>query len=150
MVFFISIVYYYTCLAINFCNNLTDTAEVVELERTIKYTVVQNGKFADVCVECSFSDDSQDSCVVIIHEVLSCPDLTFPCDTFIMNIEASRKLNRSGERAYGCIQTVNLTFYEVGVIGGELVSTLDTPGTYKFLASLKLMKYYHRSGNFCH
>ena len=108
---------------------IIDTAEVMEPERTIKYTVVRDG-FPNVCVECSFSDGSQHSCVVIIHEVLSCPDLSFPCDAFIMNIEASHKLNRSGERAYGCIQTINLTFYEVGVIGGELVSTLSVPGTY--------------------
>ena len=101
---------------------------MVEPEQTIKYTVKHG--FANVCVECSFSDNSQHSCVVIIHEQISCPDLSFPCDTFIMNIETSRSLNRSGERAYGCIQTVNLTFYEVGVIGGELVSTLTTPGMY--------------------
>ena len=37
-----------------------------------------------------------------------------------MNIESSHKFNRSGDTAYGCIEGVNLTHYQVGVIGGVM------------------------------
>ena len=33
-----------------------------------------------------------------------------------MNIESSYKFNRSGDTAYGCIEGVNLTEYQIGVI----------------------------------
>ena len=36
-----------------------------------------------------------------------------------MNIESSYKFNRSGDTAYGCIEGVNLTKYQIGVIGSH-------------------------------
>ena len=36
----------------------------------------------------------------------------------LMDIESSHKFNRSGDTAYGCIEGVNMTYYQVGVING--------------------------------
>ena len=46
----------------------------------------------------------------------------------LMNIESSHKFNRSGGTAYGCIERVNLTDYQVGVIGGRLIDTPEEKG----------------------
>ena len=46
----------------------------------------------------------------------------------LMDIESSHKFNRSGDAAYGCIEGVNLTDYQVGVIGGRLIDTLEEEG----------------------
>ena len=40
----------------------------------------------------------------------------------LMNIESSHKFDRSGDTASGCIEGVNLTDYQVGVIGGRMIS----------------------------
>ena len=39
-----------------------------------------------------------------------------------MNIESSHKFTRSGDTAYGCIEGVNLTDYQVGVFGGRRIT----------------------------
>ena len=44
----------------------------------------------------------------------------------LMNIESSHKFNRSGDTAYGCIEGVNLTENQVGVIGATLISTIKS------------------------
>jgi hypothetical protein len=40
----------------------------------------------------------------------------------LMNIEASHKISRSGDTAYGCIHGVHLTKYHIGVIDGIKVA----------------------------
>ena len=37
----------------------------------------------------------------------------------LMNIESSYKFTRSGDTASGCIEAVNLTEFQLGVIGGQ-------------------------------
>ena len=39
----------------------------------------------------------------------------------LMNIESSHKFNRSGDTAYGCIEGVNLTGYQIGIFNLEEV-----------------------------
>ena len=42
----------------------------------------------------------------------------------LMNIESSHKFNRSGDTdtAFGCIERVNLTDHQVGVVGGTKIN----------------------------
>ena len=47
----------------------------------------------------------------------------------LMNIESSHKFNRSGDTAYGCIEGVNLTDYQIGVFSLEEV--VPTPPSSK-------------------
>ena len=42
----------------------------------------------------------------------------------LMNIESSHKFNRSGDTAYGCIEGVNMTDYQIGVF--RLVEVITT------------------------
>ena len=47
----------------------------------------------------------------------------------LMNIESSHKFNRSGDTTYGCIEGVNLTDYQVGVIGDRsIISKIEDKG----------------------
>ena len=60
-------------------------------------------------------DISTTDCVAVIHQRIS--QLS---SSELINIK-SRRLNRSGENmAYGCIEGVSLTDYQVGVIGVTL------------------------------
>ena len=45
-----------------------------------------------------------------------------------MNIESSHKFTRSGDTASGCIEAVNITYYQVGVFGAILVSSTSPTG----------------------
>ena len=66
-----------------------------------------------VCITCTFLDSSTTDCVVIAHQRIS--QLS---SSGLMNIESSHKFNRSGDTAYGCIEGINITEYQIGVIGG--------------------------------
>ena len=59
------------------------------------------------------------SCLVVVHQRIS--QLS---SSGLMNIESSHKFTRSGDTAYGCIQT-NLKEYQVGVVDGKLF--VDVP-----------------------
>ena len=65
-----------------------------------------------VCITCTFLDSSTTGCVAVVHQRIS--KLSF---SGLMNIESSHKFNRSGDTAYGCIEGVNLTDYQIGIIG---------------------------------
>ena len=92
----------------------------------VEYKVTQvlnNGH--GVCVECSFLDKLAEYCVVIVHEKVHCFGIS-QCEINLTNIAASFKIARSGNKGDGCVQNINVTNFQVGVIGGRQVSHLVT------------------------
>ena len=71
-----------------------------------------------VCITCTFLDNSTTDCVAVVHHRIS--QLS---SSGLTNIESSHKFNRSGDTAYGCVEGVNLTHFQVGVIGGRMDHT---------------------------
>ena len=71
-----------------------------------------NFTLTGACITCTFLDSSTTDCVAVVHRNIS--QLS---SSGLMNIESSHKLNRSGDTAYGCIEGVNLTDYQVGAVG---------------------------------
>ena len=69
-----------------------------------------------ICINCTFLDSSTTSCVLVVHQRIS--QLS---SSGLMNIESSHKFNRSGDTAYGCIEGVNMTLYQIGVFSLEEV-----------------------------
>ena len=70
-----------------------------------------NDTTTGVCITCTFLDSSTTDCVALVHQRIS--QLT---SNELINIR-SHRLNRSGDNtAYGCIEGVNLTDYQIGVI----------------------------------
>ena len=65
-----------------------------------------------ICITCTFLESSVTGCVAVVHQRIS--QLS---SSGLINIESSHKFNRSGDTAYGCIEGVNLTEYQIGVIG---------------------------------
>ena len=72
-----------------------------------------------VCIQCTFLDKSTTDCVAVVHQRISQLN-----SNGLMNIESSQGFTRSGDTAYGCIEGVNLTKNQVGVIDAVLISTL--------------------------
>ena len=70
-----------------------------------------------VCITCTFLNSSATDCVAVVHQRISQLN-----SSGLMNIESSRKLNRSGDTASGCIEGVNVEDYQVGVVGGRRLS----------------------------
>jgi hypothetical protein len=69
-----------------------------------------------VCIMCTFPmDSSATDCVAVVHQRIS--QLS---SSGLMNI-TSHKFNRSDDMAYGCVEGVNLTGYQIGVIGAQLL-----------------------------
>ena len=60
-------------------------------------------------------DSSTTHCVVVVHQRIS--QLS---SSGLMNI-SSYRFNRSGNTAQGCIEGVNLTGYQIGVIGAQIL-----------------------------
>ena len=67
-----------------------------------------------VCITCTFLDSSATDCVAVVHQRIS--QLS---SSGLMNIESSHKFTRSGDTASGCIEAVNLTEFQIGVIGAS-------------------------------
>ena len=108
---------------------------------SIEYKVIQTPS-SGVCVECSFLDNLAEYCVVIIHEKILYNDVS-QCELNLTNIDASLKIarSRSGDTGYGCVQDVNLTNHQVGVIGGRLVPLLQTPTTGMMINVMGIIKF---------
>ena len=88
-----------------------------------------NSDETGVCITCTFLDSSTTDCVAVVHQRIS--QLS---SSGLMNIESSHKFNRSGETALGCIEEVNLTVFQVGVIGAKRrTAQLQTEGNMKLL-----------------
>ena len=81
-------------------------------QETIEYEV--NANSTGVCITCTFLDSSTTDCVAVVHQRIS--QLS---SSGLMNIESSHKLTRSGDTAYGCVEGVNLTDYQIGVVRGS-------------------------------
>ena len=76
-----------------------------------------------VCINCIFINGMNvNGCVAVVHQRIS--KLS---SSGLMNIESSHKLTRSGDTAYGCIEGVNLTDYQIGVIGSRRNIKKTTP-----------------------
>ena len=73
-----------------------------------------------VCITCTFLDSSTTDCVTVVHQRIS--QLS---SSGLMNIESSHKFTRSGDTAYGCIEGVDLEYYQVGVIGSIKLGMLS-------------------------
>ena len=69
------------------------------------------------CITCTFLDSSTNECVAVVHQ-----QIYQLSSSGLMNIESSHKFNRSGDTAYGCIEGVNWTYYQIGVINGKQVT----------------------------
>ena len=67
-----------------------------------------------VCITCIFLDSSATDCVAVVHQRISQLN-----SSGLMNIESSHKLIRSGDTASGCIEGINLTDFQTGVIGAK-------------------------------
>ena len=65
-----------------------------------------------VCVNCTLQDTSVAGCMALVHQRIS--QLS---SSGLKNIESSHKFNRSGDTAYGCIEGINLSDYQIGVVG---------------------------------
>ena len=103
--------------------------DMAEPETIIQYKVTQTST-SGVCVECSFLDESAEYCVVIIHEKVLCFGLS-QCEVNLTNIVTSFKIVRSGDKGHGCVQNINVTNYQVGVIRGSLIFTMTPSKTSK-------------------
>ena len=66
-----------------------------------------------VCITCAFLESSTTGCVAVVHQRIS--QLS---SSGLMNIESSHKFNRSGDTAYGCIEGIDVSRHQVGVIDG--------------------------------
>ena len=64
-----------------------------------------------VCITCTFLESSATDCVAVVHQRISQLG-----SSGLMNIESSHNFNRSGDTAYGCIEGINLTYQQIGVI----------------------------------
>ena len=107
-------------------NLLIIHVDMTEPETSVEYKVTQTSTSGHgVCVECSFLDKSAEYCVVIIHKKVLCFGVS-QCEINLTNIVASFKIIRSGDKGHGCIQNINTTNYQVGVIGGRQVPRLVT------------------------
>ena len=83
---------------------------------------------SDTCITCTFLDSSATDCVAVVHQRIS--QLS---SSGLMNIESSHKLTRSGDTASGCIEGVNLTEFQIGVIAvGAIQMSTSTTGQKKF------------------
>ena len=80
-----------------------------------------------VCITCTFLDSSITDCVAVVHQRISQLG-----SIGLMNIESSHKFNRSGDTAYGCIEVVNLTAYQIGVV--DLYRSVNKPITSRKLS----------------
>ena len=76
------------------------------------YYKVQNIS-TGVCITCTFLESSTTDCVAVVHRRISQLN-----SSGLMNI-SSYKFNRSDNTAQGCIEGVNLTGYQIGVIGAQ-------------------------------
>ena len=83
-----------------------------------------------VCIICTFLDSSTTDCVAVVHQQIS--QLS---SSGLMNIESSHKFNRSGDTAYGCIEGINLTLNQIGIIEGVKRTNSDSS------MSIKLCKH---------
>ena len=79
---------------------------------SVQYKLQQTPSCTEVT--CTFLDSSTTDCVAMVHQRIS--QLS---SSGLMNIESIHKFNRSGDTAHGCIEGVNLTGYQIGVIGGR-------------------------------
>lgn len=109
--------------------------DMAEPETIIQYKVTQTPT-SGVCVECSFLEESAKYCVVIIHENVLCFGLS-QCEVNLTNIVTSFKIARSGDIGHGCVQNINVTNYQVGVIRGSLIFTM-TPSK---ISKTKILTY---------
>ena len=75
-----------------------------------------------ICINCTFQDVSATGCVAVVHQRISQLG-----SSGLMNIESSHRFNRSGDIAYGCIEGVNMTDYQIGVY--SLVDVMTTTPT---------------------
>ena len=79
------------------------------------YYEVQNIS-TGVCITCTFMDSFTTGCVAVVHQRIS------QLNSSGLMIIMSYKFNRSGDdTAYGCIEGVNLTSHQIGVIGARLI-----------------------------
>ena len=86
-----------------------------------------------VCVNCTFLDNNSTGCVAVVHQRIS--QLS---SSGLMNIESSHKFTRSGDTAYGCIEGVNLSEYQIGVIDSQR-SMIET--TLSMLTCIYLLNF---------
>ena len=86
---------------------------------------------SSICITCTFVESSATDCVAVVHQRIS--QLS---SSGLMNIESSHKFNRSGNTAYGCIEGVNVTENQVGVIGATLISTIKPQMGIKIMNSV--------------
>ena len=77
-------------------------------------------------------DSSTTDCVAVVHQQIS--QLS---SSELINIR-SKRLNQSGENtAYGCIEGVSLTDYQVGVIGiSQTQKMINKNGKYYMILSM--------------
>jgi hypothetical protein len=85
----------------------------------VLFELQYNSDDSNVCITCTFVDSSTTDCVAVVHQRIS--QLS---SGGLMNIESSHKFIRSGDIAYGCIDEVNITSSQIGIIGAKQRDTI--------------------------
>ena len=72
-----------------------------------------------VCISCTFLDSSSTDCLVLVHQPVS--QLR---SSRLMNIKSSHRFTRfqTNNTAYGCIEGVNQSQYQIGVPDGKMIA----------------------------
>ena len=76
-----------------------------------------------VCITCTFLDSFVTDCVAVVHQRISQLN-----SSGLMNIESSHRFTRSGDTASGCIEAVNMDYYQVGVFGVRQILLIKNKG----------------------
>ena len=97
------------CLHLHITGNIKQSFAI---EYEVKSTSI------GVCITCAFLESSTTGCVVVVHQRIS--QLS---SSGLMNIESSHNFNRSGDTAYGCIEGLDITRHQVGVVDGSRKET---------------------------
>ena len=103
----------------SWCKYLMKMSTIADKTNLIEYRFqpFSNG----TCINCTFKSGTLTNCVVVVHQRIS--QLS---SSGLMNI-ATHKFHRFGDTASGCIEGVNLTNYQVGVIGGRKITPTTDP-----------------------
>ena len=101
------------CIAYEYAYNIGSTMQN-SLDVEYKLHPTSTSTITGACINCTFLNTFTTSCVAVVHQRISQLN-----SSGLMNIESSHKFTRSGDTAYGRIDGVNLTAYQIGVIGSQ-------------------------------
>ena len=93
-------------------HNIGNINQSFPIEYEVKSTSI------GACITCAFLESSTTGCVAVVHR-----RITQLSSSGLMKIESSHNFNRSGDTAYGCIDGLDVTRHQVGVVDGSRKET---------------------------